>query len=531
MVYVYYCKNCKTLIASKKSDARYRCVKCNSLFLSLEITTDKWMTLSDDQRTVWIDEKLGTVENNSNNAFSNEPLSDSESKRQKAIIKEMHTYVENIIKNGIDVEPPKENDDTVLIPINCWFDKKVYIALYLLRYHKIAGIKMSYHELPQLQVYVKKENLELIRQTCSMTALSGGNAYWPKDYTYIDTFNYLMDNHPIMLLYSRYFKEEYRYCAHDVEDYEVWEKDYRDKIYQDSIAEYGKLKYPSEYRLYFFLRFLFPDAIFQYHAEWLGQQSLDIYIPSAKIGIEYQGLQHYEPVDFFGGDSKLELQHEMDVEKKRKCAKEGVRLFEWPYDRWISETEILKNAIIWYPGDTSWITHEYLMSNMEKMCPHTTIDEFLRSIQLRRLKGHYEKKKVKKQPTIPKKVCRKYDIHGVFIEEYPTSVIAAKACAVSVTSILKVCGGKRKTAAGFQWRLEDADSEKHNIDPVEYSDSVQNPGTGRPVVQIDEDGVVVNRFNSISEASRVVGVDVKSIRAAASGKQKKAAGYYWMFND
>ena len=44
----------------------------------------------------------------------------------------------------------------------------------------------------------------------------------------------------------------------------------------------------------------YPDALYQYHSEWLGRQSLDIYIPSLRIGIEYQGIQHYEAVDYFG---------------------------------------------------------------------------------------------------------------------------------------------------------------------------------------------------------------------------------------
>ncbi|MGA7836511.1 MAG: hypothetical protein WB996_00970, partial [Ignavibacteriaceae bacterium] len=40
--------------------------------------------------------------------------------------------------------------------------------------------------------------------------------------------------------------------------------------------------------------------------DWLGRQHLDIYFPQLNIGLEYQGAQHYEPIDFFGGQEAFE---------------------------------------------------------------------------------------------------------------------------------------------------------------------------------------------------------------------------------
>ena len=74
-----------------------------------------------------------------------------------------------------------------------------------------------------------------------------------------------------------------------------------------------------------------PYTLYQYRPEWLGRQSLDLYIPSLKTAIEYQGIQHYMPIDFFGGEDALAARQELDRQKKQLCEANGVRLIEWPY--------------------------------------------------------------------------------------------------------------------------------------------------------------------------------------------------------
>ena len=70
---------------------------------------------------------------------------------------------------------------------------------------------------------------------------------------------------------------------------------------------------------------LYRDAVFQYHEDWLGRQSLDVYIPRLNLGIEYQGIQHYEPVEFFGGEDGLRSRKELDQRKRAKCADFSMR--------------------------------------------------------------------------------------------------------------------------------------------------------------------------------------------------------------
>ena len=65
---------------------------------------------------------------------------------------------------------------------------------------------------------------------------------------------------------------------------------------------------------------------------------LDCYNAKMKIAFEYQGIQHYEPVNFFGGREKYEKRKERDKIKKEICKKRGIRLVEidareFPYNK------------------------------------------------------------------------------------------------------------------------------------------------------------------------------------------------------
>ena len=91
-------------------------------------------------------------------------------------------------------------------------------------------------------------------------------------------------------------------------------------------------KWKHELSLFQAVREHCPDTLYQYRPDWLGRQSLDLYIPSIRTAIEYQGIQHSRPVAFFGGEEALAHRQELDEQKRQLCAANGVRLIEWPYD-------------------------------------------------------------------------------------------------------------------------------------------------------------------------------------------------------
>ena len=84
----------------------------------------------------------------------------------------------------------------------------------------------------------------------------------------------------------------------------------------------------------------YPDAIYQYHDKWLGNQSLDVFIPSKNLGIEYQGEQHYFPISLFGGEKGFLERKKLDDLKKEKCKKYNINLLEWKYCNPITSNSI-----------------------------------------------------------------------------------------------------------------------------------------------------------------------------------------------
>jgi hypothetical protein len=114
----------------------------------------------------------------------------------------------------------------------------------------------------------------------------------------------------------------------------------------DTLMEVAKEKgilpttWKSEYYLYLEIKKIYPDTIFQYRATWLIKQSIDIFIPSLNIGVEYQGKQHYVPVGLFGGEPSLKRNKARDKEKLEKAKKAKVKLLYWKYDEFISEANV-----------------------------------------------------------------------------------------------------------------------------------------------------------------------------------------------
>jgi hypothetical protein len=59
--------------------------------------------------------------------------------------------------------------------------------------------------------------------------------------------------------------------------------------------------------------------------------SYDFYIPSQSILIEYQGQQHYEPIDYFGGVNQFKIQQKHDKMKADYAKSHHYNLIAVPY--------------------------------------------------------------------------------------------------------------------------------------------------------------------------------------------------------
>lgn len=59
--------------------------------------------------------------------------------------------------------------------------------------------------------------------------------------------------------------------------------------------------------------------------------SYDFYLPEHNLLIEYQGQQHYEPVEHFGGEEKFRIQQERDKKKRKMAQEKNIELLEISY--------------------------------------------------------------------------------------------------------------------------------------------------------------------------------------------------------
>lgn len=75
---------------------------------------------------------------------------------------------------------------------------------------------------------------------------------------------------------------------------------------------------------------------------WLGGQTLDFYLPKYNIAIECQGIQHFKPIKYFGGEKKFEYVKKLDKKKKKLCEQNKINLIYFDYDT-NDTNKLLKN--------------------------------------------------------------------------------------------------------------------------------------------------------------------------------------------
>ena len=84
--------------------------------------------------------------------------------------------------------------------------------------------------------------------------------------------------------------------------------------------------------------------------DWLGKKSLDFYLPDYSIAIECQGIQHFKPVEHFGGDKGFEETRTRDMDKRKLCEEHNIKIFyfsklgiDYPYKVYEDENLLLED--------------------------------------------------------------------------------------------------------------------------------------------------------------------------------------------
>lgn len=473
---------------------------------------------------------------------------------EKLLLKQASSDLHKSIKKlkpfeKIDFSAPNEKDTKIYLPIEGTFNAKFFLRMYMLRNHKVENQIISDFDYIQYQVPVKATNEELILLVYGSHAMnkpafiddtmpSIGKSLC--DYTDIDVAYHCqtINNYKKLVSIINSIRgrgisltecKEFVMAQKVMHYLEEWIKTTLEEVKKEfKQSDYKSPKWVQEYKLFSYIKLWYNDAIFQYHPEWLNGLYIDIFIPSINTAIEYQGQQHYEPIDYFGGEEKFADNKARDTRKQILCKNNGVILLEWPYSQKITYTNVCVLV------DKFRSEFENLQNNTKHYYCSEFFIEKSRYSQIKKAIEEEKKQEIKKVKVESSNVIRQYDLDGSFLKEFDSLIESSSAVGVGVSSIQKCVSGQRKTAGGYIWIRE-----KRNDKPLNKTDvlntikreSTHTPGenTCKPVAKINiNTGEIIEVFPSIKSAAKSVGINPSGIRDVLNGKQKTAGGFFWV---
>ena len=115
---------------------------------------------------------------------------------------------------------------------------------------------------------------------------------------------------------------------------------------------------------------------------------------------------------------------------------------------------------------------------------------------------------------------KQFDLQGNFIQEFENINSAINFIGLKSKSSLVAClNGTNKTCKGFLWSYSNT--------PKKYNNLIDRTNCRKPVKQFTIDGKYIKTFNSINEASEILGIPIGSIKNNLKGSQKQAGGFIW----
>lgn len=116
-----------------------------------------------------------------------------------------------------------------------------------------------------------------------------------------------------------------------------------------------------------------------------------------------------------------------------------------------------------------------------------------------------------------------YSKDGVFIKEWECISDACRELKINSSNVSMCAKHQRRVAGGYRWEYFYVE-KLETIVPVKK----RKAGTGgKPVLQLDEGNNVLKEYSSLTEAEKKTGINATCISKVLHGQQKKAGGFIW----
>ena len=120
-----------------------------------------------------------------------------------------------------------------------------------------------------------------------------------------------------------------------------------------------------------------------------------------------------------------------------------------------------------------------------------------------------------------------YSLNGELITIYKSTLEAQRITGFDRVSIQQCCTNSLKTSNGFVWSYKEL-SQEEVINIVKSKKWDNKP---KEILQIDNNGIVINQYSSLHDIKRKTGFDSSYISNCCRNKCNKAYGYKWVYKD
>ena len=352
-----------------------------------------------------------------------------------------------------------------------------------------------------------------------------------------------------------------------------------------SICNSGRQTSFAEQAFYFYIQKIYPNAINRYTEIFDNGMELDIYIPSRRLAIEYDGVYWHKKEKKEREIIKYQLCQEHNIKLIRIKESEeidcrGIADVVYHKDN-LDNRNNLQDLIIFvlqqieslrgtflgrYPDvnlerDENEIRELYrtqqFENSLEKLYPNLAEEwNYKRNGNLLpsmfqagsservwwkcKQCGHEWKASIahrangtgcnvcyRKQNRggshVEAKTIYQYSIEGKFIKKWECIATASSELKINGSNITMCAKHIRPNAGGFRWEYEYVDELKPTV-KIKKSRKGLN---SKPILQLDEQGNIIAEYNSLNDAAEKINIHPSNISKVLHGNQTFAGGYKW----